>query len=95
MSIPEDFPIETLLSTHGIADANHDLIPISISSIYPKTREEFLKGFGPWVATTTRAQDKPPVLWLAGPSGIGKTTIQLRLARHWSKEGRVLASCFF
>jgi len=57
----------------------------------PGTREDILSEIKSWISET--GEDVPPVLWLSGTAGKGKSAIAHTIA-NWSKEAGCLGSCF-
>ena len=55
----------------------------------PGTREDILSEIKSWMT----GEDVPPVLWLSGTAGKGKSAIAHTIA-NWSKEAGCLGSCF-
>jgi hypothetical protein len=55
------------------------------------TREAILKGIDDWL----KSLDSPPIYWLTGSAGTGKTCISFSVSERYSKEGILGATFFF
>ncbi|KAK6503823.1 hypothetical protein TWF481_008829 [Arthrobotrys musiformis] len=59
----------------------------------PNTREQLLKDFHAWVATSQN--DTKQIFWLSGAAGTGKSTISRTIATDLRAQGMLAASFFF
>ncbi|TDL18320.1 hypothetical protein BD410DRAFT_793366 [Rickenella mellea] len=63
----------------------------SVATCLKGTREEFLSKVHAWVENL----NQPPVFWLSGLAGTGKTTIAQTIAEYYGERGRLGASFFY
>ncbi|KAF5325873.1 hypothetical protein D9611_000973 [Ephemerocybe angulata] len=81
------------LSEYVAAGASHDSRErYPPPRCYSGTQNHILESFTSWFQE--RAKEKP-ILWLHGPTGMGKTTIAQTIAEQVEKEGRLAAAFFF
>ncbi|KAK1218965.1 hypothetical protein PQX77_018332 [Marasmius sp. AFHP31] len=59
----------------------------------PGTREEVLRVIWKWILA--KEGKGPPVFWLSGTAGVGKTAIAMTVAKGVEEEGRLVSSFFF
>ncbi|KAI0073163.1 hypothetical protein K474DRAFT_247508 [Panus rudis PR-1116 ss-1] len=85
---------ESLIRSLPRAEAMFDLEVWRImSACYAGTRQRTLKTIEAWLNDTN--PNSPPVFWLYGPPGIGKTAIAKSVATHAQETGVLAANFFF
>ncbi|KAF7363730.1 putative nwd2 protein [Mycena sanguinolenta] len=58
----------------------------------PGTRESLLSDINKWI---TSDRGSPPVCWVSGPAGVGKSAVALTVAKACAKDNGLAASFFF
>ncbi|KAF7299123.1 putative nwd2 protein [Mycena indigotica] len=58
----------------------------------PGTRESLLGDIKKWIASD---RDSPPICWVSGPAGVGKSAVALTIAKECAKDEDLAASFFF
>ena len=79
-------------SHHAIYNHFGGVVNLTRNKCTPNTRVNILKGIRKWA----KDPDSPPVYWLSGPAGTGKSTIGYTIAEEFDEEShRILAGTFF
>jgi len=84
----EDSPIDRAPRASGASFAS--AYQSKKASCLKGTRVKLLEEIEQW----SRDPNSPPIFWLAGFAGSGKSTISRTLARKWFEEGRIVGSFF-
>jgi DNA polymerase III delta prime subunit len=83
-----------LLLPHRVQDAHYDSRQREAEHAViclPETQTKILDDVRSWADSTT----SPPVCWLSGPAGTGKTTVAHTIAKEYDDRVRLAATFFF
>ncbi|KAG7094241.1 hypothetical protein E1B28_007846 [Marasmius oreades] len=86
-------PHKTLWDTiAGVGASYNSSLQFDRGNCLPGTREAVLRDIHEW---SISGSDSPPVCWLSGTAGVGKSAIALTVARSCAENNRLAASFFF
>ncbi|KAJ3575483.1 hypothetical protein NP233_g1068 [Leucocoprinus birnbaumii] len=64
-------------------------------SCFPGTREQYIEDITRWATIASSDEQSPPIYWMKGPAGVGKSAVAQTSAERLLKQGQLGGAYFF